>query len=171
MTCGHSLSSYAIRTHIQEAQQRGQEVPTCCGKSLPREVVELVAATEEPKTMILHAIQSPTMTPSRDSGYCENSVSSVELSRPSEASSEFETSTSLPVIPPNRRRHEAINIDSALAHEAFKRFRLLERDHFEQVSIFECSQRTVLSAHHQALLKQVTTQYDTDRLNTLERVG
>jgi hypothetical protein len=120
--------------------------------------------------MILHAIQSPTMASSRDSGYCENSVSSVELSRPCEPSCKIATSASLPVIPQSHRRHEAINIDSALAHEAFKQFRLLEREHFEQVSTFECSQRTALSAHYEYLLKQLANQHDTDRLKKLEQV-
>lgn len=170
MDCGHSLSPYAIRIHVQEANQRdGHAIPSCCGIPLPMQALDIV--TEKNAAGLISSSTSPSPEPAsaRDSGYCDQSMSSVELARPNAIPSPPATSTSLP-LPPTRRRYEAISIDSALANEAFKSFRTEQKEQFEKVSTFECNQRTALSAYHATSLRRLTVQQDASRDEKMSQV-
>jgi hypothetical protein len=175
LDCGHSLSPDAIRIHIQDAQKRdGQAVPSCCGTPLPRQLLDVVVQ----KKNVQLAVDKPLPLPpsetggaARDSGYCEKDVSSVDLPRiTTTIPSQLPTSTILP-IQPNRRRHEAISIDTALANEAFMSFRSEEKEQFERVSTFESDQRKALSAHHVSSFKRLAAQHEASRIEKMEQVS
>ncbi|KAF2823595.1 hypothetical protein CC86DRAFT_299039 [Ophiobolus disseminans] len=169
LECGHSLSSSAIRVHIEEARQRcGQSAPSCCGIALPKEALETVMAKEEAELVINQRVPSPDTESARDSGYCEKGVSSVDLPSLPVLPLQPATSASLPLIP-RRRRHEAISIDAALATESFKIFRVQEKEQFEQVAAFECNQRKALSAYHTFSLKQLAAQHKTRKDEKMEQ--
>ncbi|KAF2030292.1 hypothetical protein EK21DRAFT_112013 [Setomelanomma holmii] len=169
LVCGHSLSPSAIQIHVQEAGQRGgQAVPSCCGRPLPREVLQTVMAKEEVDLIVSAALQPPEVGSSRDSGYCEKRVSSVDLTQPAGNVPQPAAATSLPAAP-HRRRHEAISIDSLLANEAFQSFRSEEKENFERVSAFESNQRRALSAHHSCSLKRLAVQHEASRDAKIEQ--
>lgn len=111
----------------------------------------------------------PEAVGARDSGYCEQSAPIVELSRAKAIPSQPATSISLP-LPPIRRRYEAISIDAAVANEAFKGFRAQQTEQFENVSVFECHQRTALSAHHASSLRRLVVQQEAIRDEKMEQV-
>ncbi|KAF1913840.1 hypothetical protein BDU57DRAFT_541217 [Ampelomyces quisqualis] len=163
LECGHTLSPAAIRIHIQEAVQGGEQaVPSCCGKPLPRTVLEVVLAKEEAELVVNRALPSSGGETIRDSGYMENRTCSLDVHPPPRPSSPCATSTSLPIAA-TRRRHEAISIDSALAKEAFTSFRKEERVQFERVVAFESNQREALSAHHTTSLKRLVAQHEASK--------
>ncbi|CAN9358254.1 unnamed protein product [Alternaria alternata] len=69
LACGHTLSDYDIRAHIQEASKRGSHVmPECCGSVIPRSVLEIVQTKEETKPAMDHAVDLSDSA-FRDSGY------------------------------------------------------------------------------------------------------
>jgi hypothetical protein len=125
---------------------------------------------EEVDLAIGNALQPHEPGSSRDSGYCEKGVSAVDLAHPLGNVSQPVISPSLPCAP-SRRRHEEISIDSALANEAFRSFRIGEKEQFERVSAFECNQRKALSAHHACSLKRLAVQREASRDLKLEQVG
>lgn len=171
LNCGHSLSPDAIHVHIQEAlQSGGQAVPSCCGRPLPRGVLEVVMATDEAELVVNRALPSPGGETIRDSGYCQGGESAGELPRPHTVPSESATSTSLPSVT-DRRRYEVIIIDSALAKEAFKSFQSQEKEQLERVSAFECNQRKALAAHHMSLLKRLAALHEASKDEKVQQVG
>lgn len=164
LECGHSLSTFAVRIHVQEALQIGGDtVPNCCGKALPRTLIESVLSQQETDLILNGAL--------RDANYSEDSVSLTDLTHPLENTSLPATNSVASHIPAQRARYEAINIDSALANEAFKSFKAQQKEQFERVSAFECNQRNALSAHHQSSLKRLEAQYEANRKEKMEQVG
>lgn len=170
LECGHSLSPSAIRIHVQEALDRGEVVPTCCGKALPRSVLDTTLVKEEADLIKKRAMSTPDVETVCGPGYGEQSLPIASVSRPLEVTPLSPTSTSLPTVM-NRRRHEAINIESALANEAFKSFRTQEKEQFERVSAFECNQRKALTAHHTGSLERLATQHKALKAARMEQVG
>lgn len=170
LDCGHALSHYAIRVHIQEALQKGgQTVPSCCGVALPRHVLEEVLAKEEADLVTHSAPQISETTSSRDSGYCEKIVETTDASPSPQSQSPPPTAVSQSSTA-HRRRYEAISIDSALASEAFKSFRSQQKEQFDRVSSFESHQRQALSSIHQATLKRLQRQYEAQKQEKKEHV-
>lgn len=145
-------------------------MPACCGIPLPREVLEQVLAKEE-ADLVTHTVPQPSdATSSRDSGYCEKGISSEELAFPSENATPPATSTSASTAT-SRRRHEAISIESALAQEAFKSFRVQEKEQFERVIIFEANQRKALSTFHQVSLTRLASQHAVSKTEKITQVS
>lgn len=165
LECGHSLSPSAIRIHVQEALDRGEAVPSCCGKPLPRSVLDTTLVKEEAELITKRAMSTPDV----DAVCGEQCLSPADAPRPLEVTPLSPTSTSLPTVI-NRRRHEAINIESALANEAFKSFRSQEKEQFERISTFECNQRRALSAHHTSSLQRLTAQHKALKAAKMEQV-
>ncbi|KAH7402496.1 hypothetical protein BKA66DRAFT_2148 [Pyrenochaeta sp. MPI-SDFR-AT-0127] len=162
LDCGHSLSAFAVRVHVQEALQSGGDtIPNCCGKPLPRTLLERVLTQKETDLVLNGAL--------RESNSCEDSVSPTGLTHSLESTSILETNLVTPQIPAQRARHEAINIDSALANEAFKSFKAQQKEQFERVAAFECNQRKALSAHHQSSLKRLAAKYEANRHGKMEQ--
>ncbi|KAF1945082.1 hypothetical protein EJ02DRAFT_478066 [Clathrospora elynae] len=162
--CGHSLSTYAIREHIQEALQRGgQAVPSCCGKALPRSVLESVTTKEETELVLEGHRSQFDVSTMRDSGYMSSPTSPIGSPRSFRSTPSPGRLSTLPSIPSRRTRHEPISIDSALANEAFKSFKTPQKEQFERISTFECNQRKALSAHHQSSMKWLVAQHETNR--------
>jgi hypothetical protein len=171
LDCGHSLSPDATNVHVQEAlQSGGQAVPSCCGIPLPREILEVVMATDEAELVAHRALPSPGGETIRDSGYCEGGVSAIELPRPLTSGSESATAKSIAPIT-SRRRYEAISIDSALAKEAFKSFQAQEKEQLEHVSAFESNQRKAMAAHHTSSLKRLAALHEASEDEKKQQVG
>lgn len=170
LECGHSLSPSAIRIHVQEALDRGEVVPTCCGKPLPRSVLDTTLVKEEADLISKRAMSTPDVDAVRNAGYGEQGLPIANAARPLEVTPLSPTSTSLPTVI-NRRRHEAINIESALANEAFNSFRSQQKEQFERVSAFECNQRKALTAYHNSSLQRLATQHRALKATKRKQVG
>jgi hypothetical protein len=171
LDCGHSLSLYAIRTHIREAQQaNGSVVPNCCGTPLPRKVVDDVLAKEEAELVANRELLSAQVEAIQVSRGHKKGASAVDIIRPLEAAIQPTTSTSLPLVT-NRRRHEVISIDLALANQAFRNFRSEEKEQFGRVAAFECNQRKALSAYHTSSLKRLVAQQEAAKKESMQQVG
>ena len=170
MECGHALSPHAIRTHIEEALQKDPHaVPSCCGIPLPREALEVVLSKEEAELALNRIPTTPETTPTQEFGCSEKDAPSSGLPRSSIPAPPAKSI--VPQIPPNRRRYEAISIDSALANEAFKSFRAQEKELFEQVSAFECNQQKALSTHHACSLKRLEVYHKATKEDKMDQVG
>jgi hypothetical protein len=143
-------------------------VPSCCGRALPHSVLERVLTKEETNIVAQGASTTPD-TPFRDSGYCEIGLS-INPPRSSNIAPLPDTPPTLPMIPTKRTRYEAISIDSALANEAFKSFKTQQKEQFERVSTFECSQRKALSAHHQLTMTRLKAQHKANKIERLDKV-
>ncbi|CAN9241285.1 unnamed protein product [Alternaria alternata] len=169
LACGHTLSDYDIRAHIQEASKRGSHVaPECCGSVIPRSVLEIVQTKEETKPAMDHAVDLSDSA-FRDSGYCEIAISTADPPHPTKNLPRSEKPSALAQVPTRRSRHEAINIDSALANEAFKSFRTQQKEQFERVSSFECNQRKALSTYHRCSMVLLEAQYRIKREERVEK--
>ncbi|KAL5117764.1 hypothetical protein ACEQ8H_004374 [Pleosporales sp. CAS-2024a] len=166
--CGHSLSPDAIQAHIKEAlQSGGQTVPSCCRMPLPRRLLDTVMAPEEAHVLTDKALPSPRLDTIRDSGYNEVGLAAQDTSRsPDEPPQPMSTHAS---AVPSRRRHEAINIDSALAKEAFKSFQSQEKDQITCVAVFESNQRKALSAHHAGSLKRIAVLHESSKNEKMQQ--
>lgn len=171
MECGHSLSTLAIRVHVQESLQRGaQEVPQCCGIALPRSVLETALTKADTDLAMNSASQSPDTASLSGSGDCDDGASPVKLPLPVEQEPLGQAISMAQSIPSRQPRYEAINIDNALAQEAFKSFKAQQREQFERVSTFELHQRKALSAHHQCTLKLLAAQHEASKNEKMEQV-
>jgi len=127
-------------------------------------------AKEEVDLLLNKALPSPGVETIPDSGYSEGGMSASEFSRSLEAASPPVTPASPPAAA-TRRRHEAINIDSALAKEAFRSFQTQEKEQLQHISTFESNQRKALSAHHASLLKQLAGSHENQKSERIEQVG
>lgn len=127
-------------------------------------------AKEEVDLLINKALPSPGVETIRDSGYSESGMSAIEFTRSLEATSPPATPTSPPAVA-SRRRHEAINIDSALAKEAFRSFQTQEKEQLQHISAFESNQRKALSAHHASSSKQLAGLHETRKSERMGQVG
>jgi len=105
----------------------------------------------------------------RDSGYCEIAISTADPPHPTKNLPSSEKPSALAQVPARRSRHEAINIDSALANEAFKSFRTQQKEQFERVSSFECNQRKALSTYHRCSMVLLEAQYRIKREERAEK--
>ncbi|CAG5178249.1 uncharacterized protein ALTATR162_LOCUS8606 [Alternaria atra] len=168
LACGHMLSDYDIRAHIQEASRKGSHVaPDCCGSLIPRSVLESVQTKETNHAMNNTADLSDTAL--RDSGYCEIAISTADPPHPIKNLLLSEKPPTLPQLQARRIRHEAISIESALANEAFKSFRTQQKEQFERVSSFECNQRKALSTYHRCTMVLLEAQYRIAREERVEK--
>lgn len=165
------LSDFDVRAHIQEASKRGAYVaPDCCGSAIPQSILERVQAKDNPGGL---AMETATELPdplSRDSGYCEIVTSTADSSHPTNALPTSDKSPALPQSPMRRTRHEAINIDLALAKEAFTSYRTKQKEELARVSLFECSQRKALSAYQYCSMQQLEAQSNIDKCERIEQV-
>jgi hypothetical protein len=144
--------------------------PSCCGKPLPSKVLGVVVPKDEAELLASRAKPSSGTETLPDVEYDEKSVSAVDVDHSLNASLSPATSTSLPTVP-NRRRHEAISIESAIANEAFKSFRAQEKEQFERVSVFECNQRKALLVYHTSSLERLTAQHEAGKTEKSQQVG
>ncbi|KAL1796809.1 hypothetical protein ACET3X_005349 [Alternaria dauci] len=169
LACGHTLSDYDIRAHIQEASKRGsQATPECCGSAIPRSVLETIQTKEEIGLAIDDAVDMPDSA-FRDSGFCEIAISTAAPLHPIKDLACSENPPTLAQVPSRRPRHETIKIDSALANEAFKSFRTQQKEQFERVSSFECNQRKALSTYHRCTMVLLEAQYRINREERMEK--
>ena len=145
-------------------------MPTCCGKPLPRSVLDTTLVKEEADLISKRAMSTPDVDAVRNAGYGEQGLPIANAARPLEVTPLSPTSTSLPTVI-NRRRHEAINIESALANEAFNSFRSQQKEQFERVSAFECNQRKALTAYHNSSLQRLATQHRALKATKRKQVG
>lgn len=100
-------------------------------------------------------------------------VSVVSPDEPSPQKTPDMSETSLPQadVPARRARHEPISIDSALAQEAFKSFRVQQKEQWERVSTFECIQRKALAAYYRSELERLQVQYEAHKSERIKQVS
>ncbi|KAF2110232.1 hypothetical protein BDV96DRAFT_651373 [Lophiotrema nucula] len=168
LDCGHSLSKYAIRVHVQEALENTEPVaPTCCGKPLPRSVLEMVLSKEETDLVAADSFQRPVYNTQRDSGYSEQAMSCVDLPiRPKARSPPAQSFVTAPVTPcRDFAREDEETLNRALASEAFATLKNQQRAQFLRVSQFESNQRKALAAYHQWSLRKLASRFETTRAN------
>ncbi|EDU49919.1 hypothetical protein PtrSN002B_000167 [Pyrenophora tritici-repentis] len=167
LECGHSLSAYNVRGHMLEATNGGAKsathlVPNCCGNPLPPSVLEIVL-TKETDISEKDEGPSPATSTFRDSGYCEAGIPAIGL--PNLTKGDIVADN----LPSKRTRHAPINIEAALANEAFKSFKTQQTEQFEHVSSFECTQRKALEAHHQTTLQRLKVRHDVTKEELIEQ--
>ncbi|ORY19863.1 hypothetical protein BCR34DRAFT_620849 [Clohesyomyces aquaticus] len=174
LECGHSLSKYELGVRIQQALGSTEHVaPHCCGKALPRSVLETVLSEQETTIVMNDHSSSPVYETQRYSGYGEDRLSSIDLSRSLGAnfnsSGSFVTPPSTPTL--DTAREEEHFITSALANQAFKTLRAEQKELFQRVALFESNQRKALSAHHHWTLNQLASRLEsTKQKRTKEHV-
>ncbi|KAF2192572.1 hypothetical protein K469DRAFT_717123 [Zopfia rhizophila CBS 207.26] len=166
LDCGHSLSKYAIRVHIQDALESGENLPpSCCGKPLPRSVLETVLTKQETDIVMNDSLQLQAYSPLQDSGYSEDGVTDIDLS--GSLASPSHPTGSLVAAPDTASRDMAHEdeecLNSVLANEVFKGLRAQQKEQFRRVALFESNQRKALLAYHQWSLKRLALQRDTNK--------
>ncbi|KAF2653573.1 hypothetical protein K491DRAFT_780242 [Lophiostoma macrostomum CBS 122681] len=168
LECGHVLSKYALRVHIQEAlETKDQVIPNCCGIPLPRSVLETVLTKDEAEIVASTPLQSPTFSSLRDSGYSEDGGSSIDLPNDLEVhSSPIGTFVAVPGSTP---RIEEEALFPALANEAFNVLKAQQKEQFQRISLFEANQRRALSAFHQWALKRLTSKLEANKEDRTKR--
>ncbi|USP82480.1 uncharacterized protein yc1106_09754 [Curvularia clavata] len=117
-----------------------------CGNTLGRSLPKNAATKAEKKSHSKSNSQVSVVSPDRPS--------------PPKTPDLSETSLAQADVPARRARHEPINIDSALAQEAFKSFKVQQKEQWERVSTFECVQRKALAAHYRNELERLQVQYE-----------
>ncbi|KAF1958947.1 hypothetical protein CC80DRAFT_407837 [Byssothecium circinans] len=156
LDCGHTLSKQAIRIHVQDALNSKEQItPACCGKPLPKEVLQTVLTREEADLVKNTVLPSPDAGSLRDSGYSEDGVSSMELPR-----LDTEIYSIVPLtVNQDLPQIDEDSFDSKLAKEAFKSLKEEQREQFHRVALFESNQRKALDAHHRWILQRLEAQY------------
>lgn len=166
LECGHSLSKYAIRIHVQEAlDSKEQTAPACCGLPLPRGVLEFVLSSQEVDVVLNSAYQSPEIMSLRDSGYSEDGIS---ISPQSPLTESFPTALNTP----NQETsfEEDGNLILVLANEAFQSLRGEQEEQFKRISKFESNQRKALSVYHQTSLTRLASNLETTKAERTKQV-
>lgn len=170
LECGHSLSKYSIRVHIQEAlQSKDQLPPKCCGKPLPVCVLETVLTKDE----IDLVTPKGSSSPATDSGYSEDGMSSIDIPRPVRSSAPLTQSVvkAMDTSSQDRARKEDEQIlQKALADESFQKLKAEQKEQFRQICSFETNQRKALSAYHEWSLKRLTSQWETNKSEKTKQV-
>ncbi|KAF2703863.1 hypothetical protein K504DRAFT_462933 [Pleomassaria siparia CBS 279.74] len=172
LACGHSLSKYAIRVHIQEALESVERfAPSCCGTPLPRSVLETVLTKEETDNVTAAPVEFPLFSSLRDSGYSEDGLCSVDLSQ---ALSKLSHSNGSFVTAPDSPSQALILADKellemAFADKAFTTLRAQQKEQFQRVSIFESNQRTSLAAYHQWALKRLLSKLEENKVESMKQ--
>ncbi|KAL5377406.1 hypothetical protein PMIN06_010082 [Paraphaeosphaeria minitans] len=160
LECGHSLSKYAIRVHVQEALKRKDgAAPACCGQRIPRKVLSTVLTSAEIHLVTDDDPPSPEAVSLRDSGYSENGLLNVDLSEALYTDvlvSEPSTVPATPTYEPSEM--DEARLSSALESETFQNLLAEQKEQFRRVSAFESNQRTALAANHQHCLERLTAQ-------------
>lgn len=164
LECGHVLSPLAIRIHVQEAlQDERQVVPNCCGIVLPPTVMRPVLTKEEMKLIGTVELPSPDTGSLPDSGYSENGMSSVDLPRSSQSDAEPTVTLEAQKAHARRTRRQDSGAELDSANEAFTNVRTQQKEQFDRVALFECSQHKALSAHQQHSFKRLIAQHEASR--------
>ncbi|KAL6703773.1 hypothetical protein ACN47E_009072 [Coniothyrium glycines] len=165
LACGHALTPSDLRVHIQDALKSGAlAAPNCCGRALPRGLLESVLTQQEKDLVLkLASLSSPEYESIPDSGYSENGGSSVDLPQSSNNSPLPTMILDLQKEPVRRTRHQAINVNLVLANEAFTSFKAQQKEQFERISAFECNQRKALHAYQRWSLTRLARQHKASR--------
>ncbi|KAF2196062.1 hypothetical protein GQ43DRAFT_476657 [Delitschia confertaspora ATCC 74209] len=161
LDCGHSLSKHAIRIHVDDALESGKGVaPNCCGKPLPRSVLETVLTQKELAKVATRPNIAASPISARDSGWSEDDA--ANSSSPTDSDSLL--GASFPIAPSfttsNVAQKEAQVPDVVLANKDFKSLRAEEETEFNRIAAFEGSQRKALLAYHQWVLSRLPSQHE-----------
>ena len=174
LDCGNSLSKHAIRVHVQEALENKDTVaPSCCGKPLPRPVLEMVLTKEETDLVAMDSFPRPVYNTQRDSGYSEQAMSCIDLPvRPKARSPPAQSSLTAPATPcQDLAREDEETLNLALANEAFATLKNQQRSQLLRVSQFESNQRKAIAAYHQWSLKRLASRFEITKANKPKQVG
>jgi hypothetical protein len=170
LECGHTPSKSAVQAHIQDSLcNKGQTAPSCCGRPLPRSVLETVLTMQEVDAIATLGTKSPDTVSMKDSAYGEDGSSSIDLPR------------SLPAQPKN-----FINETDTLQHgpsgdtgflkqlledDSFKGLKAQQKEQFQRISVFESNQRKALLAYHHWSLVRLSSRLESSREEKTKQVG
>jgi len=165
LECGHVLSPPAVRIHVQEALQHERQItPNCCGIPLPRTAMAPVLTKEEMELVVGGAVLPSTDTGSLpDSGYSENGMSSMDLPRSSQGDSEPTATLEAQNAHARRAQRQDSGTESGLVNEAFTDVKTQQKEQFERIAMFECSQHKALAAHQQHSFQRLVAQQEASR--------
>ncbi|KAF2022340.1 hypothetical protein BU24DRAFT_43452 [Aaosphaeria arxii CBS 175.79] len=168
LECGHALSRYAVRVHIEEALGAdGHTAPSCCGKPLPRVVLEAVLSKDEVDIVSSSTVslRSPGLSSLQDSGYSEDGISSIDIPTAMlPQSTRSDVSSMAPAIPSKELTpEEEERLRTAIAGASFKQLQAQQMDQLRRVSAFEMHQRKALSAYYHWTQKQAAAQLEASK--------
>ncbi|KAF2738489.1 hypothetical protein EJ04DRAFT_459524 [Polyplosphaeria fusca] len=163
LECGHTLSHYAVRVHIEEALEGRENYvpPACCGKPLPRSVLEIVLTPEETDVVMGEASPSPAYTLHLDSGFGEQAISPISLSQSPEPASPQEASFVTAPISRDVSPGEQEKLNQALTSGTFTALKTQQKEQMQRVLRFESNQRRALIAYYEWLHKWLATDFET----------
>lgn len=115
-------------------------------------------------------LPSPDVGSLPDSGYSENETSSMDLPRSTQSNAVPIAAREAPHVQPRRARHQEISVEFGLANEAFTNVKIQQKEQFERVAMFECSQHKALAVHQQHSFKRLIAQHEASRSERTEQV-
>lgn len=171
LECGHSLSKYAIRIHVQEAlEKKDGAPPACCGYPLPRHVLAIVLTNVEVDPAADRLLSSPVPVSWRDSGYGEDGMSSTYLPH-IRNTQHFRSQSALSPTPTMELdEEEALKLKSALSSEAFRVLSTSQREQFQRISASETNQRRALLLNHQSSLDRLIPLFESSKTEKQHQV-
>lgn len=157
LECGHTLTKYATRIHVQEAIESGGRIlPNCCGRPLPKAVLEAVMTVEEMHDFLAQFTQYPEFENDRGIRYSHDGV--VEIAPPVECPSPCEVAPELTCAPAENTPECDEQLKTAMADEVFRVLHAQRKEQFQRIVEFESKQRQAISAYHEKLRNRLSSQ-------------
>ncbi|OCK77945.1 hypothetical protein K432DRAFT_384252 [Lepidopterella palustris CBS 459.81] len=159
LECGHTLTKYATRIHIQDALENENHLPpNCCGKPLPKSVLEMVMTKEEMDDFVDNFLHSPRFDDTHETTYSHNGL--VEVGTPAEC--QPTKSRDVHVAPKSVTTQHTPEDDeclnAAMDDEAFCKLRAEHEEQFQRIVAFESKQRHALSTYYDWSRKRLSSQ-------------
>jgi hypothetical protein len=161
--------------HVQEALESEEQIaPTCCGKPLPKSVLESVLSKEEADIVSSDNRHSLIAYALRGSESGDDGVSigfSLSLDTQSLPTGSFVASPATMVSAQELSFEEEVRLSRALADETFKSLETQQKEQYERIASFESHQRKALSAFHIWSLKRLTSRLESNKVERPKQVG
>lgn len=169
LECGHIPSQSAVRAHIQDSMcNKGQTAPSCCGRPLPRSVLEMVLTKQEVDAIANLGIKSPDTTSMNGSTYGDDSLTSIEI--PLSSPSPPQNSADAKETPQQSPIEDGL-LNQLLEDDSFKSLKVQQKEQFQRISLFESNQRKALSAYHLWTLDRLLTRLESDHEEMTKKVS
>ncbi|KAF2488879.1 hypothetical protein BU16DRAFT_553641 [Lophium mytilinum] len=141
LPCGHSLTKYAIRIHVQDALER-DALPSCCGRPLPKPVLEM-ALTEAELDSLSKAL--PLLDETENGNPTKSSEhNAIEVTRQVESPFSVSPDESGPPSPFEKTPEECARLDKAMEDDLFRTLRAQQTEQLKKIVSFEARQRQAL---------------------------
>ncbi|OCL07209.1 hypothetical protein AOQ84DRAFT_62801 [Glonium stellatum] len=157
LECGHTLTKYATRIHVQEAiESGGRLLPNCCGRPLPRFVLEAVMTKEEMDDFLALFTQYPDLEYATGVRYSHDGV--IEISPPAGCQSLCDVAPELACASAETTLECDEQLKAAMADEAFRALHAQREEQFQRIVEFESKQRQAISAYHEKVRRRLSSQ-------------